>query len=215
MTDAVIQRENSWHAIIGALNVMAMSQSSEPKVAEQVAGDAALVEEAVSGDDDSFKAIVDLHQSAIAKQMQRFSRDTAIIEELVHDVFVEAYVSLKSYRADSPLIHWLRKIAVRVGYRYWKRRSRISEKTVPLTEVESVGLVSDDEESGHRNACETLGNLLDCLPVRDRLVLTLIYWDGCSTAEAAELSGWSQAAVKVQAFRARKRLQQLIEESLV
>jgi DNA-directed RNA polymerase specialized sigma24 family protein len=32
-------------------------------------------------------------------------------------------------------------------------------------------------------------------------------------AEAAELAGWSQTMVKVQAYRARNRLKKLIEET--
>ena len=53
--------------------------------------------------------------------------------------------------------------------------------------------------------------LLARLPPRDRLVLTLIYLDGCSVAEAAELTGWSQTMTKVQAHRARKKLKKLLE----
>jgi DNA-directed RNA polymerase specialized sigma24 family protein len=42
-------------------------------------------------------------------------------------------------------------------------------------------------------------------------VLTLIYLDGCSVAEAAEQAGWSQTMTKVQAHRARKKLKKLLE----
>ena len=48
--------------------------------------------------------------------------------------------------------------------------------------------------------------LLAELPPRDRLVLTLIYLEGCSVSEAAEQAGWSQTMTKVQAHRARKKL---------
>ena len=54
--------------------------------------------------------------------MWRFTRNRGEWEELVQDVFVEAYFSLKSFRGRAPLLHWLKKVATRVGYRYWKRR---------------------------------------------------------------------------------------------
>jgi RNA polymerase sigma-70 factor (ECF subfamily) len=41
-------------------------------------------------------------------------------------------------------------------------------------------------------------------------VLTLIYLEGCTSAEAAELTGWSRTMVKVQAHRARARLRKLM-----
>lgn len=215
MTDAALQFRTTWHTIVNALGILAMAgrPNEEPVTATQA--DAELAAASLNGDSDAFGKLIELHQEAIATQMRRFSRDQRVIEELVHDVFVEAYTSLKSYRADSPLLHWLRKIAVRVGYRYWKRRSRNVEQTIPLSEMNGkLEQYVDGSDQGPSDASETLGDLLELLPTPDRLVLTLIYWDGCSVAEAAELAGWSQAKVKVQAYRSRKRLRKLIEESL-
>ena len=192
--------------------IFAMSSCAESR--SEVAGDDAReIAAALGGDGEAFGRLVAKYQTTIGRQMQRFSRDQTVIEELVHEVFVEAYVSLKSYRSRSPLIHWLRKIAVRVGYRYWKRQARERETTVLWSQTDdglqrvARGLMTDASE-----ASEVLGDLLDVLPPRDRLVLTLLYWDGCTVAEAAELTGWSRAMVKVQAYRARNRLRQWIEE---
>ncbi|MEM7317206.1 MAG: sigma factor [Planctomycetota bacterium] len=115
---------------------------------------------ALNGDGDAFSRIVELHQDSIAAQMRRFSRDKTVIEELVHDVFVEAFVSLKSYQASSPLLHWLRKVAVTVGYRYWKKQSRKVEQAVPLSQIQdqleqlASGLAQSPSDAG-----ETLGSL--------------------------------------------------------
>lgn len=210
MTQTAAQLQSVWRVILDAVGVLAMTEQADEKPgASVVRADAKLVAAAVVGDTDAFGRIVEMHQGSIAAQMRRFSRDRTVVEELVHDVFVEAYFSLKSYRGTAPFVHWLRKIAVRVGYRYWKRRSR----SVQLSEDNAGQLVARLNDS-ETDASETLGDLLDLLPVRDRLVLTLIYWDGCTIAEAARLAGWSPAMVKVQAFRARKRLRSLIEDSL-
>ncbi len=217
MVAAIAQFENDtpWQFVVDAIRILAMTQPHDAQPSDHVQeADSTLVASCLNGNDDSFGRIVDAYQATIALQMRRFSRDQVVQEELVHDVFVEAYMSLSSYRADSPLIHWLRKIAVRVGYRYWKRQSRNTEQTVQLSQVEEsverlatgVALTSDD-------ASEVLASLLGALSARNRLVLTLLYWDGCSVAEAAELTGWSQTMIKVQAHRARKRLKKLIEES--
>jgi len=42
------------------------------------------------------------------------------------------------------------------------------------------------------------------------LVLTLLYVDGCTMAEAADLAGWTLIGAKVRAYRARNRLKKLI-----
>src|SRR5262245_47301985 len=78
------------------------------------------VRAAVGGDGEAYARIIRQHQGAIATRMMRFSREPGIVEELVHEVFVEAYFSLSRFRGDAPLEHWLQRIATRVGYRYWK-----------------------------------------------------------------------------------------------
>jgi RNA polymerase sigma-70 factor, ECF subfamily len=163
----------------------------------------------LNGDDQAYAKLVRRYQSEIADQMWRFSRQLSVAEELVQEVFVEAYLSLAKFRGQSPLLHWLRKIATRVGYRYWKHESRQRARAAAL-EVWSLSqqpqTVSDPEEAG-----AIVHQVLAQLPPRDRLVLTLIYLQGCSIAETAERIGWSQTMVKVQAHRARKKLKKLIE----
>lgn len=83
-----------------------------PSFATQDASDIAAT---LSGDGEAYRRLVLRYQEIISQQMCRFSRDASVREELVHDVFVEAYMSLRSYRGKAPWLHWLRKVAVRVG----------------------------------------------------------------------------------------------------
>lgn len=156
-------------------------------------------------DGDAYARLIRRHQQTVAGRMRRFSHgDRATIEELTHEVFVEAYLSLPRYRGDAPFDHWLAVIATRVGYRYWKRRS--AHPAVQLTGAERAPTPS--EASDHE-----LDAVLQQLPPRDRLVITLLYLEDRSVAEAARLTGWSQTMVKVQAFRARGKLKKIMERS--
>ncbi len=141
--------------------------------------------------------------------MWRFSRNPAVCEELVQDVFVEAYFSLKSYRGRAPLIHWLRKIGARVGYRYWKEQAK-TKAAVPLQDFDVIEAEQTDalEPSA---AAEILHALLARLPAADRLVLTLMYFEQCSTKDIAQRMGWTRAMVKMRAHRARKKLKTIAE----
>lgn len=195
--------------------VLAMSMSAHKSDESATrADDAQAIAASLGGDHEAFGQLVEKYQAAMAQQMRRFSRQPAVVEELVQDVFVEAFFSLKSYRSTAPLLHWLRKIAVRTGYRYWDRKGREHARTVSLSELNhELERLTNGTALSSIAASDVLGDLLDLLAPRDRLVLTLLYWDGCSVAEAAELAGWTQVMVKVQAHRARKRLKQLLEES--
>lgn len=170
-------------------------------------------QQAVQGNSDAYERLVERYQGLVASQMWRFTRDKNVFEELVQNAFVEAYLSLSSYRGDGCFGNWLRKIAVRVGYKFWKDRAR-NQKTARLSDGEWDRLESTESTLKSVEAAEAgavVYTVLEQLPPRDRLVLTLLYIDGHSVAEAAGLVGWSQTMVKVQAFRARGKLKKLLE----
>lgn len=204
-----------WPSVLDFVEAIFAMSVDESRPQQRPAGaDADDVAFALNGDHEAFARLVGTHQAAIANQMRRFSRDAGAVEELVHEVFVEAFVSLKSYRSRAPFLHWLRKIAVRKGYRFWTRKKKEQSQAVTLTTVvEELARLGPTLKPSPSEASQMLGELLEHLPPRDRLVLTLLYWDGHTVAEAAELAGWSQTMVKVQAYRARKRLRRLIEEA--
>jgi RNA polymerase sigma-70 factor (ECF subfamily) len=160
---------------------------------------------ALGGDGEAYARLVRRHQQEISRYMWRFSRHAGACEELVQDVFVEAYLSLPTYRGKSPFVHWLKCIATRVGYRSWKARAGKAE---PLPPDEPA---SPAAEPGAMEAADLLHRVLGQLSPRDRLVLTLMYLEQLPVARIAELTGWTTALVKIQAFRARARLKKLLD----
>jgi RNA polymerase sigma-70 factor (ECF subfamily) len=163
----------------------------------------------LDGDEDSYANLVRRYEAQITKLMWRFSRDPGACEELVQEVFVEAYFSLRSYRGEAPFLHWLRKIAVRVGYKFWKERDK-AKAFVPLEDFDAIEQ-ENIETIDASVAADLLHALLARLPRADRLVLTLMYFEQCSTREIAERMGWNRAMVKMRAYRARKKLKTIAE----
>ena len=165
------------------------------------------------GDSDAYTRLIKQHQSHVSRILWRFSRDRLVHEELVQDVFVEAYMSLHSYREKAPFGHWLSRIATRVGYRYWKQTARRHEtESFSLAEWDQLPDKSPDEIDPGR-AADLLHRLLAQLSPRDRLVLTLRYLEECDVAETARRTGWTKSMVKVQTLRARKRLEKLFTKA--
>jgi RNA polymerase sigma-70 factor (ECF subfamily) len=176
---------------------------------ETVHDDAADVAASRRGDDDAFRRLVESYQNDIAGLMSRFTRDQGQLEELVQDVFVDAWKSLSSFEEGRRFCPWLRTIAVHTGYRYWKSLAR-RRQDVSLDDIGQIA-AAPDRVSPER-AEEILHELFARLRQRDRLILMLVYQQGCSIAEASELTGWSKVMVKVQAHRARARLKRLLHE---
>lgn len=180
--------------------------------ANQEAGaeDLADVRSALAGDDEAYARIVRRYQPLLFRQMHRFTRDRAVLDELVQEAFVEAWFSLKSYRAKAPFLHWLRRIATRVGYRYWKQLER--RRRLDSAAREQAQAAPANPDAAPDDAGEVVFAYLERLPPPDRLVLTLSYLDECSTKEIADRTGWSPTLVRVRAHRARQRLKRILED---
>jgi len=200
-----------------SVRALASSARAQPQnvAADTSSGDLEDVERTRGGDPDAYRRLIERHQDYVAGIVWRFSRDRRDHEELVQDVFVEAYLGLGTYRRKAPFPHWLARIATRVGYRYWKERAR-RRKAEPFnleqwdraTEDDGISSVLEPDD-----AATLLYNLLEQLPPRDRLVLTLRYLDQCDVVETAQRTGWTKTMVKVQTLRARKRLKNLVERT--
>jgi len=200
---------------VGLVHAAAESLRTESCPSHADDGDYQDIEQTRQGDPDAYQRLVERYQDHVARILWRFSRDRTVHEELVQDVFVEAYLSLKTYKGKAPFGHWLARIATRVGYRFWKEKARQKEAE-PFSLAEWDEVATDDEaidrmEAGQ--AAELLHRLLDQLRPRDRLVLSLRYLEGCDVAETARRTGWTKTMVKVQALRARDKLKKLVEHS--
>lgn len=179
----------------------------------------------LEGDEEAFANLVRRYEHRIFAQMWKFCRDREQCAELVQDVFVEAFYSLRTYRANAPFLHWLSRIATRTGYRFWKQRTKAS-RNVPLSEWDGAE-EADDADGAHgaeigaepdgtrgARAAQVLYRLLERLKPADRLVLTLQYFEDCDTEEIARRTGWPQSVIKMRAFRARRRLRGWLEQEM-
>ncbi len=190
-----------------------LSQGAAASEAERrqavLAVDVQDIQQTLNGDGSAYARLVARYQGEIGQWLWRFSRDRTVWEELVQSVFVEAYLHLSRFRREAPFLHWLRKIATRVGYHYWQAQARQRRRNVQPLAIDPAVAAPEQDVSEQQDEAAMLHSLLAMLPPRDRLVLTLLHLEERSVAETAEMVGWSQVMVKVQAFRARKKLRDL------
>lgn len=183
--------------------------------------DAEIVHQVVSGDVNAFERLLkryEAHVMRIVKKHIPFDK----VEEVAQDVFVRAYQSLPNFKGDDRFKQWLSTITIRTCYDFWRKHYRYREIPVSsLSEKHQVWLEeatatrssqSFDERDSQKEAREILDWALDRLSPEDRMVLELVYLEGYSVKEAANLLGWSTAKVKVRSFRSRKKLHKLIKE---
>lgn len=194
-------------------NVEAEAMTTEDAAAGHDAFESEVLTAIRQGSQNRFREIVERYQGEISRRMWRFTRAPTAHEELVQEVFVEAYFSLKNYRGEAPFLHWLQRIATRTGYRHWKQQRDHAEtgRSVETLSPQDAPALREGEEE-QREAAELLEILMRRLSPEDRLVITLLHLEEYSVAEIARQTGWSESNVKVRAHRARIKLAEWVEE---
>lgn len=184
--------------------------STQAKNAERPDEDSGLIQASLAGDTSAFAVLVRRHKREMLAFASRFCRSEAEVDDLGQEVFCRAFEKLHTFRSKSSFRTWLYRIASNACLDHLRRRGASPLQNAPLPEDERTAATFGSSESTEsRLDCR---RLLDSLSPKDRLVVTLLYMEGCSVKETATLSGLSAANVRVRAFRARARLRALMEE---
>ena len=183
-----------------------------------------LVQRAREGDEAAFEEVVRRYSPRVFQICSRFFRRRAIVEELAQEVFLKIFTELGSFEGRGSFEGWLSRIATNRCLNELRSLKRRPESPVAdLTEDESGWLdnqLADVSATRHKEAEESTvaadlaEKVLSTLSPDDRLVLTLVDGEELSVKEVAKMTGWSESKVKVQAFRARRRMRKAVEELL-
>ena len=187
--------------------------------ASDVSDDAAIIHDILMGRVNSFELLLDRYQDHVSKIVRsHVPWDEA--PEVAHETFVRAFQSLGGFRGIRPFKHWLAKIAVRCCHDFWRRYYQKERQVGGLpddcqTWVDEVLSDRSSEEATERvEARDLLQWALGQLSPDDRMVLTLTYLNEYSGTEAADLLGWSLPRVKIQSYRARRKLRAILTKIL-
>lgn len=180
-----------------------------------------IIHRVLEGDTDAFEALVTGYKNYVFKIVSKHMPGD-LVEETAHDVFIGAFQSLKSFGYRSDFKHWLSRIALRTCYDYWRKQYRSPETAISslserhhrwLREVVDRESFQGFYEKGRREESkEILDWALGHLNPEDRMVIELIYLEGMSGKEVADLLGWSIANVKIRSFRSKNKLRRLLEK---
>ena len=182
--------------------------------------DEEIIHRVIAGDVDAFEFLLERYETRVFGIIGRRVPRTDL-EEVAHDAFVRAYISLPTYEAKGDFRSWLSKIAVRASYDYWRERYKRREQPMSSLSEEQLkrlaraaadrSMRADAGKASSREARDLLEWAMERLSAEDRAVLELVHLEERPVKEAAELLGWSSVNVKVRAYRSRKKLRAILD----
>ena len=196
-------------------------QATETFPETDVRTDEELVGIVVGGDVDCFEELITRYQSRVFGMARKYFRNESDAEDVVQTIFTKTFQKLSSYKGTAPFEHWFMRLSVNACYDALRRKRNRPEHTISDTlfddeswqdRLDKITEASDREEQ--EQARELVHTVLDQVSDRARIVLTLQELEGRTIKEIAEITGWSESLVKVQAFRARKEMRTAVERFL-
>lgn len=165
-------------------------------------------------DQDAARSLVDhLYPTVIRIVRSNLPRRVAE-EDLAQEIFAKVFERLNQYQGRVPIEHWVSRIAVnhclnalraqRVRPEW--RMADLSEEQAAALEAAATSTTEEPDIPQLTGARELVEMLLENLEPHDRLLLRMLEIEELTVQEVQSVTGWSATAIRVRAFRARKKL---------
>jgi len=167
---------------------------------------------------DAFESLVRKHQQRIYALCRRLTGAHQSADDLAQETFVKAYFALGRFDADWPLYPWLRKIAVNAGLNYIKARGRersLEDGPPGDRRTPTAARADDPQERLERAEFQArFERAVETLPPDQKSVFVLRFHESLSYEEISRALGLPVGTVMSRLNRARRRLKDLLADSL-
>lgn len=178
--------------------------------------DRSLVDAVMAATPGAFERLMAEYQGLCWHIIHRMVRHPEDARDLCQETFMRVYVNLHQYRHESPLKHWIGRIAYSIALRHLQRqKTPVGEA---LAHGEATPLPDDmADEFDFSAACDDLAiaarlrSAIEELPPLPRMLLTLYHLDDIPIPEIAQITGLPVGTIKSHLYRARLRLRELLE----
>ena len=178
-------------------------------------GDIYYIEQILAGNNNSFSYIVDQHKNKAYNLAFRICGNHEEAEEIAQDSFLKAYRSLKSFKMKSSFSTWLYRIVYNTSISHVriKKKGVLSLEDFPADATDFIGSNSSEEEAEKEYRSSLVNFALQKVTEEERGLISLYYYEEMNTDEISEITGISKSNIKVKLFRARQKMQEIIEKT--
>ncbi|MEM9992283.1 MAG: sigma-70 family RNA polymerase sigma factor, partial [Bacteroidota bacterium] len=150
-----------------------------------------------------------LYSRAMYNVCLRMLKNETDAEDILQNAFVDVFTKLHTFRYQSAVGAWIKRIVVNNCINFLKKRriyfDELDERHGNILSEERVENISDLNISSIKQAVKAL-------PDGYRIVLSLYMFEGYDHGEIADILDISEATSKSQYSRAKKKLRMLLSE---
>lgn len=171
-----------------------------------------LIARIASGDEAAMRTLFLRYRQRVAGFIRRVLNNEALVEELANEVFLEIWRGARNFQGRSAVTTWILSIAHYRALNVLKKRGEDALDDddawqIPDTrDTPEVVLQKADKAQALRACAEELTPL-------QREIIDLVYYRELSIKEVSEVLGIPDNTVKTRLFKARKRLEKIMEQA--
>jgi RNA polymerase sigma-70 factor (ECF subfamily) len=175
-------------------------------------GEVRLLGRIAAGDRRAFEALYRAYFPRLARFLNRMTRNTLLIEEIVNDTLLVVWQKAASFDGSSKASTWIFAIA----YRRACKALHALDEAVEADLDERAG--PEEERPEWQFERLRLAQAVDAavarLPLAQRMAFQLTFYHDMAYTEIAEIMECPVNTIKTRLFHARKRLAQLLDDQL-
>jgi RNA polymerase sigma-70 factor (ECF subfamily) len=167
-----------------------------------------LIQKAVRGSQQAFRAIVEANQGFVYAVAFRFVNDSQDAEDITQEVFVRLWKNLHTYKQEVKLTTWLYKIVTNRCLDFLKSRHGRQRKN--KVDIDRSHFIQDystpEKEFQQQELSRIIHAAADELTPKQKAVFILRDLEGLSQEEVSETLSMSTGNVKSNLFYARQKM---------
>ena len=181
--------------------------------------DEILVRQLKKGSREAFDLLYEKYKNLVIRTAYLITGNKPDSEDAAQETFIKVYLHISELKNDAGLKPWMMQILVRTAYRMCKKRGkevpdgeaeRLSENRAEISQtvLSPLGQMIKREEAG------MISEAVAALPVKQRTVVVLYYYNEFSVSEIAGMLNCREGTVKSRLHTARKFLKAKLEKRM-
>jgi RNA polymerase sigma-70 factor (ECF subfamily) len=155
-----------------------------------------------------FAVLYDRHAKTVFNKCLGFANSKEEAQDLTHDIFVQLFVKLRTFKGTSKFSTWLYALTYNFCVNYVTRNKY--KKNEKIADSDDELLLDDKEDESEAILMEIkydkLQTILNKLELNDRIILLMKYQDDFSIKDIQDAIELSESAVKMRLKRAREKV---------
>jgi RNA polymerase sigma factor (sigma-70 family) len=169
------------------------------------------------GNEVAFKHVFETHQDRIYNTILYMIQSNEEAKDLTQEVFVDVFLSIENFKAQSKLSTWIYRIAVNKALNY-QRFKKAKKRLGTVLSIFNLSLIDDAPDFVHpgillenKELSETLYKAIYELPDKQKTAFVLRQLEDLSYTEIAEVMQTTTPSVESLLFRAKQNLQKILK----